>query len=216
MVAEGTFRDDLFYRINIFPIQVPPLRERRDDIPALAFHFLKVFSAELGKQVTEILRRRDERADEPRLAGQRARTREHHAPRGDPRHRQRHPPGAPGEHRRRRRRGSTSTCRRTSDELKRVKKAAREKSVEEHREAVRAGGAQAQRLERHPQRRGNRHAARQFPGADEEVRHPRPRTATNGRPATPRPGDERAVASRPRGSSATAVAGSRPRLPRSR
>ncbi|MEK7361331.1 MAG: sigma-54 dependent transcriptional regulator, partial [Pseudomonadota bacterium] len=43
MVAEGTFREDLFYRINIFPIQVPPLRERRDDIPPLAFHFLRVF-----------------------------------------------------------------------------------------------------------------------------------------------------------------------------
>jgi DNA-binding NtrC family response regulator len=53
MVAEGGFREDLFYRINIFPIQIPPLRERRDDIPALAFHFLNVFSEEVGKKVTE-------------------------------------------------------------------------------------------------------------------------------------------------------------------
>ena len=53
MVAEGTFREDLYYRINIFPIQVPPLRDRQDDIPPLAFHFLKVFSEELGKKVTE-------------------------------------------------------------------------------------------------------------------------------------------------------------------
>jgi DNA-binding NtrC family response regulator len=54
MVAAGTFRDDLFYRINIFPIHVPALRERKEDIPALAYHFLKVFSAELGKKVTDI------------------------------------------------------------------------------------------------------------------------------------------------------------------
>ncbi|OGA08005.1 MAG: Fis family transcriptional regulator [Betaproteobacteria bacterium RIFCSPLOWO2_12_FULL_65_110] len=53
MVADGTFREDLYYRINIFPIHVPSLRERKDDIPALAFHFLRVFSAELGKQVEE-------------------------------------------------------------------------------------------------------------------------------------------------------------------
>ena len=50
MVAEGTFREDLFYRINIFPIQIPPLRERRDDIPALAFHFLKRLQRGTGKE----------------------------------------------------------------------------------------------------------------------------------------------------------------------
>src|SRR3970282_1456691 len=53
MVAEGTFREDLFYRINIFPIPIPPLRERRDDIAPLAFHFLNVFNAELGKNLVE-------------------------------------------------------------------------------------------------------------------------------------------------------------------
>jgi transcriptional regulator with GAF, ATPase, and Fis domain len=54
MVAAGTFRDDLFYRINIFPIQAPALRERKEDIPALAYHFLKLFSAELDKKITDI------------------------------------------------------------------------------------------------------------------------------------------------------------------
>jgi DNA-binding NtrC family response regulator len=53
MVSEGTFREDLYYRINIFPIDLPPLHDRRDDIPALAFHFLNQYSSEMKHPVKE-------------------------------------------------------------------------------------------------------------------------------------------------------------------
>jgi DNA-binding NtrC family response regulator len=51
LVAEGKFRQDLYYRINVIRIELPPLRERPDDIEALALHFLSVHGAELGKQL---------------------------------------------------------------------------------------------------------------------------------------------------------------------
>jgi len=50
-IAQGGFREDLFYRLNVIPIDVPPLRHRRDDIPALIEHFIAVFSAENGKRL---------------------------------------------------------------------------------------------------------------------------------------------------------------------
>ncbi len=50
LIAGGRFRDDLFYRLNVIPIHVPPLRERKEDMPLLVEHFIRVFSLENGKR----------------------------------------------------------------------------------------------------------------------------------------------------------------------
>ena len=53
-ISRGNFREDLFYRLNVIPFSVPPLRERKEDIPLLARHFLKEFSGQYGRRPREI------------------------------------------------------------------------------------------------------------------------------------------------------------------
>jgi two-component system nitrogen regulation response regulator NtrX len=54
LIAQGAFREDLFYRLNVIPIEVPPLRARKEDVPPLVEHFIRVFCAENGKRLKTV------------------------------------------------------------------------------------------------------------------------------------------------------------------
>jgi transcriptional regulator with GAF, ATPase, and Fis domain len=68
-IRKGRFREDLFYRLNVFPIRVPPLRERAEDIPLLVWTFLEEVSSRMGKKITQVPRKTMETLQRHRWPG---------------------------------------------------------------------------------------------------------------------------------------------------
>ena len=84
---EGKFREDLYYRLNVFPIELPPLRERGDDIGLLAANFARKFAQRMGRSIESLSEDCIRRLQGLQLAGKRARAAKRHRARGDHRER---------------------------------------------------------------------------------------------------------------------------------
>ena len=96
MVGDGKFREDLFYRLNVIPIRLPALRERLDDVPLIAEHFLSKYTREMGKPIAGFSAGAARAAEELSVARQRARARKRRRARRGARDRRAHPAGYAG------------------------------------------------------------------------------------------------------------------------
>ncbi len=130
-VRQGKLREDLFYRLNVFAIRLPPLRDRKDDIPLLVQAFIKEFNARNSRTVAGVVRRGDGGARALRLAGQRARAAQRDRARDDRREGR--------AHRRR------ATCRRSPVRARRPRDGRRRRRRPHARHDGRRGRAAAHR-----------------------------------------------------------------------